>query len=1248
MSFPPFRSRGLMALCTATAVLAVSPALASAAPAPPSSPTSATTRASAADLSATLGTARSVTLVTGDKVTVTRAADGTSSRTVRDPDGRYTGFETNQAGKDTYVYPHSALPYVAAGLLDKELFNVTRLLADDYDDAHSDRLPLIVTYTDAAARSRALPVPKGARKVRTLDSVQGAALGADRSDAFWTSLTGGDAGAAARDTGERPGFKGGIAKVWLDGRVKADLADSTEQIGAPRVWASGDTGKGVDVAVLDTGVDAEHPDLAGQVAATEDFVPGESVVDGNGHGTHVASTIAGTGAASGGKERGVAPGAKLHIGKVLSDDGYGQDSWVLAGMEWAARDQHAKIISMSLGGGPTDGTDPLSTAVDTLSAETGALFTIAAGNAGPDRYSVGAPGAADAALTVGAVDGSDSLADFSSRGPRAGDGAVKPDLTAPGVDILAARSQYSPEGSGPYQTMSGTSMATPHVAGAAALLASEHPDWTGRQLKNALVSTTKATPRYNPFEGGTGRLDIATTTAASAFATGSADFGFRTWPTPAGTSTDREVTYTNSADAPVTLDLAVRASGTDPTPFTLSASRVTVPAHGTASVTVTAHYDAIATDRVVAGFVTAAGPSGAVLTRTSLSVGKEGERHRLTLTAKDRRGEPVGGTVILTAKKLWLPVRIDESGTVDLRLPPGSYTAWMEADLEGSHGPHSMGIGLMAVSDVVLDQDRTAVFDATRARQVRTLTPKPSTPDGTRIEYYRGFADDDWSSSTRWPGISYDSVWALPTKKVAEGEFVFGTRWRTEEPALTVASGDRALDDLVVHRGATPLSQGRHRLDAVFAGDGAATAYGSLRARGKAVVVRRNGTVPVEEQAAAAVAAGAELLLVVHDGSGRLDPWNDSPYGAPNPPPLTVASLTQDEGERLIAGLGKNRTRLDVTSSPTTDYVYELVHDYKGAVPADPVHRAEQRELARVDVSFRNFRPGRALDYREDVARSGPSAMNPSIAPALGDRTDYVTAGEEWSGRALIPGEQQQYARAASYRAGTTSDVRWFGPVQRPRLGDGNTPVRQDDTLYVSIPAWGDSGNDHLGATYGNFGVRNIVKLYQGDTLVRETSRYQLSMAVPGLAPDPLPYRLVSENDRDAWAGPYSTSTRTEWGFTSRAGAAGELAQMPMIQLDYAVDTDVTGKAGRHSGLTLTASHLSASTGTAPIRTVGLEVSYDDGATWHTARLRHSGNGWRTGLDAPRTARFVTLRATSRDARGNSVDQRITRAFGLK
>src|SRR5262249_38474844 len=144
---------------------------------------------------------------------------------------------------------------------------------------------------------------------------------------------------------------------------------------------------------------------------------------------------------------------------------------------------------------------------------------------GPTETTVGTPGTADAALTVGAVDADDHIADFSSRGPRLVDQALKPEITAPRVGILAARAQFAVEGEGLCPTMSGTSMATPHVAGAAALLAAQHTGWTGQQLKDALISTAKETPDYGPYDAGSGRVDIAAATAATVFATGTAYLG---------------------------------------------------------------------------------------------------------------------------------------------------------------------------------------------------------------------------------------------------------------------------------------------------------------------------------------------------------------------------------------------------------------------------------------------------------------------------------------------------------------------------------------------------------------------------------------------------------------------------------------------------------------------------------------------------------------------------------------------------
>src|SRR5690606_37498245 len=158
--------------------------------------------------------------------------------------------------------------------------------------------------------------------------------------------------------------------------------------------------------------------------------------DGHGHGTHVASTIAGSGAASGGQYQGVAPGADLAVGKVRADGGGWPTAAAIAGMEAAAQEPGADTVSTSLGRAPpdclSDGTDPMSQAVNTLTAATGALFVIAAGNSGGPSRRVATPGVADAALTVGASAKRAEdwpLPIFTSLGPRI-DGVLKPDISA--------------------------------------------------------------------------------------------------------------------------------------------------------------------------------------------------------------------------------------------------------------------------------------------------------------------------------------------------------------------------------------------------------------------------------------------------------------------------------------------------------------------------------------------------------------------------------------------------------------------------------------------------------------------------------------------------------------------------------------------------------------------------------------------------------------------------------------------------
>ena len=171
--------------------------------------------------------------------------------------------------------------------------------------------------------------------------------------------------------------------------MQVNLKESVPQIGAPEAWAAGYDGKGVKVAVLDTGIDADHPDLSHQIDGTASFVPGEDMTDINGHGTHVAShdrrhrrrPPAAT-------TQGVAPGADLIVGKVLGDtEGSGQDSWVLAGMEWAAdvRGRGRQHEPRRRGARPTAATRCRWPSTRCPSS-TARSSSIAAGNSGPETH----------------------------------------------------------------------------------------------------------------------------------------------------------------------------------------------------------------------------------------------------------------------------------------------------------------------------------------------------------------------------------------------------------------------------------------------------------------------------------------------------------------------------------------------------------------------------------------------------------------------------------------------------------------------------------------------------------------------------------------------------------------------------------------------------------------------------------------------------------------------------------------------
>lgn len=1192
-----------------------------------------------------------ITLITGDVVTVTNFADGKSVINVEPSDKTSGGSRILTVNEDTYVIPDQAMPYVASGKLDKDLFNITTLIADGYDDESQKTLPVIVQYSESNTRSRiaATPsTPKGAKKTHVLESINGAALSADKKETkkFWNDITQNIQLAESSNATFTPG----IEKVWLDARVEATLEQSVKQIGAPTVWASGYDGKGVKVAVLDTGIDNEHPDFTGQIDEAKSFVPEEDVLDRHAHGTHVASTVLGTGAASEGRYKGVAPGARLLVGKVLNNEGHGLASWIIEGMEWAAH--NAKIVSMSLGSSePSDGTDPMAQAVNELSEETGALFVIAAGNTSGEG-TIGSPGSADSALTVGAVDKKDNFAGFSSQGPRYGDMGLKPDLTAPGVAITAARSHLSTLKSGYYIAMTGTSMATPHVAGAAAILTQRHPDWKAKQLKDALLSTTKMLDIIKPYQGGTGRLDIAAAASSTIFATGSIDFGFFDWPHDEPAPVEKKVTYTNDSDSAVTLELSTtfkNQNGSDAPAgmLTLSTDKVTVPAKGSANVTISLDPKLGNFGSRYQGHLTAK-VDGISVAHTSLGMIKEDEKYPLTIKAIDRDGSPNVAYVTLIGGNMKNPEVIGVNGTKELRLPPGTYSvmSMMDVDSDTDHA----GVAIVGDPEINLNSPHTVELDARKANEIMANVEKDTEPTFRKMEYYRTIGKLKTNGAYILP-TNIDKMYAVPTEEVKEGKFAMNTRWRLTEPELTMKFQGQVLDD-IPQVGSTLLS-GNHSLDVVYAGKGAPEDYTGIDVKDKAVVVDRSDEVSGPQRSQSALAAGAKLLITVNDAPRELSELvgiRNADNSISNYP-LAVAAISGTEGEKLIAAARSGKLKLNVKGTPDPSYVYDLVDNHENAIPNDVTYSPNTEDLVRINAKYKSDRQAPGGEFRWDIPsyRSyGYGYLQRLSLPSV--RTEWVSAqkGTSWYHQANVLDSNWEVRQPrATYKPGQVLDEEWFSTVVRPRFGEGYwKPYRGVNSLFLNVPAWADSGLGHTGGS--EFGGQTL-KLYQGSTLVKQGNGQALTPLIKHPTEN-TKYRLVSDAWRDGERWHTSVRTHTEWTFWSKKQEQSN-TELPLLSLDYKVDTDMSGNgiAGGTTQLGLTVAQVRNAPGNGTIDGASLEVSFDEGQSWEKVDLVREGEGWVAHIKHPdKVGSSLSLRASAWDNAGNSITQEIIKAYELK
>ncbi|HZN77934.1 MAG TPA: S8 family serine peptidase [Micromonosporaceae bacterium] len=1044
------------------------------------------------------GSPHTVTLVTGDRISV--RVDGSDMSIVRiapAPGRSRVGFAATKLGGHLRVVPSDALPLLHAGRLDPRLFDITTMVGFGYDDRRKE-LPLIVTGSVPAVRSRA--------GVRTVPG--GSALRAAKADlpGLWKELAGGLTTRSA---------SAGLPKVWLDGLRKPSLDVSVPQVGAPAAWAAGYTGAGVKVAVVDTGIDATHPDLAGRVVAEQDFTGVGNTLDQVGHGTHVAATIA----SNDSRYRGVAPGAQLLSAKVCADFGC-EESAILAGMQWSA-EQGAKVINMSLGGPDTPDLDPLEAAVADLTARFGALFVVAAGNAGGEQ-TIESPGSADAALTVGAVTKTDELADFSSRGPRRGDFAIKPDISAPGVDIVAARGKDAVFGNPGdlHVPLSGTSMATPHVAGAAAILAQEHPTWTPAQLKQALMGSARPAATIDVFAQGAGRVDVARAITQSVLADlPSVSFGRQLWPHNDDVPTTRTISYHNVGGSNVTLDLSL--TGNAPAGlFTLSSSTLSVPAGGTASVTLTSDTRVDVPDARYTGYLVAT--AGTARVSTPFAVDKEVESHDVTLHHVDRTGQPSQNffTVMFDAATgTFLVPEIDGQA---IRVPKGRYVVLSEiyeSDVDAGT--------MLLEPDVVVDHDVQLALDARNGRLVDVRVSLPQAAAAFQIAIVE--------LSTPSQSFGYGLVYGFLGFKLYTG---------TSDRSRTSAGATSVIATQFTKNGVDPF-------------DSAYLAQVMWREHGRIPVgltKRLNATdlATVHAEHASEVPATGLVALTPTWPEGYTSPLR---LGSLVPMPGSrVEYYNTDDGVKWIRTLDVFDDNLGVTGNSL------------------------------LNLASR-FEPGQQYHERRNLAPYGPGFSHLNSPPEgwIGRRGDTLN---------LLPNV-------------INDQLNWFGVPQAT------------DSLRMTLD-------------------RNGQRVFEGT-----------GFAFVDVPPGNAQYRLGVDLTRPEPA-TLSTSVSCVWTFRSGTVSGENGVPLPLSAVRFLprLDNRNTAPAGHLWPVPIEVQRQPGSAA-GPVRTLVVEVSYDDGATWRKVPVVRVGQNATAFLIHPSGSGYVSLRAFATDTAGNTVRETIIRAYRI-
>jgi len=1215
------------------------------------------------------------TLITGDKVSAIVNKDGQlGGIRLLNADGSDAFTSIFKRGNNTYVVPAHAQAFVDSQAIDLELFNINKLYESGYDDASTNALPVIVEYRDGTLAGSAVPKAlSGMSLTGEIELIDSAAFAITKENAAktWQSLI----------------AEANVEGIWLDAVVHAHKVSSANTLTptVPLTGAYGQSainynGAGIKVAVLDTGYDIEHPDLQGRVIASRDFTYSSNGVDDiNGHGTHTASTVAGNGHESDGKWVGVAPASDLIIGKVLSNVGSGSTYGILSGMQWAVLSENADIVNMSLGGTATTCSGPLVDMVEALSDK--ALFVISAGNSFT-RETIGSPGCAPSALTVGAIDREGNTASFSSRGPSPDGHSAKPDIASQGVSVVAAASGGLGETA--YRVYSGTSMAAPHVAGGAALVMQARGDLTPKELKDVLTSSVFSGDSH-VLEQGAGAMNVDRAISQAIVAPANRELGF--FQNAINDElTHTHVTLTNTSDTDITLKLKLDLLGEDgktQLPATLAgldAKSVTVPANGEAHVPMwidpsvalnNGAYGAI-TGRITGTTVSNLDQQVTV----PVSFWIDQPQVNLTVNLTDRWGHNATSPsklYLINEEDDWGSIVRLNNGKADINVPAGYYTLIaniMTFDNPDSNSGLVESAAQMAVLNKKVDGATEINFDARNTQQVTFKAEQPLDPQG----YSFGFTyalDDEKSAKLAAIEMAPDYVNDMYAwSQGHDSRFRSFITTRAVAPETTVKMQNGVEFDYI-KQGLALSFHGEGSAEVLPVGDaGYSTDWSQFDLDGKIALIA-NPNYLTNYMVGNAMKHGATGVIFYRPGrEGR---YKGNVTGTPKVP---VIGISSEEGEALMAEIeaGNNIITWSGVAAERSPYAYSINHITDGHIQSGQINIAEHK-MHKITATYHSQNDERPAwtDVMAMTNSTGEFYSTGStqliMLPQVRDEYYTATAKNGWT-NIVMPNHKIESAGAyfdgpRAMTEGAQETTSWFKGPRGGALGSSGAPIITRDTnvLHFNLASFGDAAN-HDGI-FGYIGSSAFGLTLNGEpasptegALTLEPGDHQITLGMRSYARGVGERSPVNDSLGSLYLG-YYTFTANEY----QQGVQPVL--VPMI--DLPVDINNTMSVGEEAKVKLTG--LLDGVGDVALANVQFQYAYGKECTiesvpayiycpvsekfstenWQDAKVEQVDGEWTATIpNTGNTGEFVHIRTVISDYGSSSAEQITMRAYMLK